>query len=263
MKGVVGWMKRREDEFFYHLFMEDGLKADEKHKEAAEAAVRKALYEAGDRVSCRWYFPILTQLKFTSWGYWMIQALLFIGSLVLIGFMKKQGAGAYQILGWTAAAASFLGVNGVNQTAGRSSLRMAELEQSCYFNLKQLFCIRMAVFTGVNFVLLLFLAFFVGAYRESMLATAVYICVPFLFCNVLHYGICTLHRERPGGFVRAAAAVLTGISFALILPAADRIYAPRYFFVWAAAFLICLAVLAAEMKSMMKQIEKGEGVCWN
>lgn len=133
----------------------EGPVADPVRKAAALQAIR---LEAGrKKVSCRPSLPEIfrNELSLISVNYWYLQAVLLCVGIWLSGradslygpesLLTEAGISPEMfLLPVLSALLALTGITGFGELAKCFSCRMAELEQSCYLNLRQLMMVRMA-----------------------------------------------------------------------------------------------------------------------
>ena len=148
----------------------EGPVADPVRKAAALQAIR---LEAGrKKVIYRPSLPEIfrNELSLISVNYWYLQAVLLCVGIWLSGragslygpesLLTEAGISPEMfLLPVLSALLALTGITGFGELAKCFSCRMAELEQSCYLNLRQLMMVRMAITGAVN---LLFLGCFIG-----------------------------------------------------------------------------------------------------
>lgn len=202
------------------------------------------------------------QLLSVPQGAWILQGVF----LLLIPCAEQFLREKTQVQGWEifpflsvcmAVGAAAL----INGLSGHFSCKMAELEQSCYLNLSQLWLMRACCVCGVD-VLWIFL---LGAgraqyYGFGWFAFSVYVLTPFFLANAALLAFFTLGRERKRagqvGIAALAAAFLWVECFGGWLY--ETVWLPLWIALFVTAFLLC----AMQVQEIGRKME-GEGLCWN
>ena len=139
---------------------------------------------------------------------------------------------------------------------------MAELEQSCYLNLRQLMMVRMAITGAVN---LLFLGCFIGIsqgrLQAGLIRISLYLMTPYV-CNMLLFF--TAFTFMRSGRKLFQVSVLLAAGFLSFLPMLfPGLYGKAAVGLWAAVLLGAAALMAAQMLYLTKELDRGEKICWN
>lgn len=151
----------------------------------------------------------------------------------------------------------------VQELSGHFSTHMAELEQSCYLNLSQLWLMRMISISGLDvLVVLIWGGVRSQAYGYGWFSFAVYVLTPFFAANALMLFVMSLARGK-NTISAMAAAFLAGAGFVLQM-GLPGIYEKAWLPVW----MICLAaaagICARQIGFLCKNLEgRGEELCWN
>lgn len=149
----------------------------------------------------------------------------------------------------------------VSELGRHFSCHMAELEQTCYLNLSQLWLLRTCCVSGVDIVTV---AVFCGcrarAYGFGWFSFTVYVLTPFFAANVLLLLIFTAGRNN----VQAAwfwTAFLAGSGLWLQMKC-SRIYEAGWLPVWLFLLTAMIALWGIQLRTFCRKME-GEGLCLN
>lgn len=182
---------------------------------------------------------------------------------VLFGYFQWKGEDVEVYLGAASAAASCMGVFLMLELNRSNAIGMLELEQTCYLNFKQVWCVKMVLFGCLDILSLTVLTVVVaGNVSYGIVRVAVYLLAPFVVSNMAQLLVFSLLRGRGKEYLQAAAAAACGM--ASLIPACNpRCYAMAGFGVWVAALLAGIVCLAGEIGFVCHKIEEGEVFCWN
>lgn len=240
-----------------------GLKPDPDQKEEALLLIRKHIEAKQIRNTASVCELVGVQMQYISPVFWAFQGGLLISLILLLYRLPGHSVEGMDYLWWSSVVAAWMGVlsNGVlgrHLTSG-----MAELEQSCYINLSQMWIIRMIVTTGVDIVIL---TVFSGgiAVRTDMFfgRIAVYLLVPFLLSNVFCLLVISVMRNGRGKYTMTALAVLTALL--AVSPAVfERAYTTAYLWVWFCLLIFGAAIFTGQLRSCYGRMIRGEMICWN
>lgn len=149
----------------------------------------------------------------------------------------------------------------VSELARHFSCKMAELEQTCYLNLSQLWLLRACCISGLD---ILVIAAFGGWRAESYgfgwFSFTVYVLTPFFASNVILIFLFTKGR-RGGRAVWFWAALLAGLGF-WIQAECSWIYEAAWLPVWLLLLTAAIALWTIELRAFCRKME-GEGLCLN
>ncbi len=151
---------------------------------------------------------LLVELRYISPGFWILQGSLVALLAALLEKTALDGGALPDYLRWISVLAAWMGVLGCSSLGRHFSRGMAELEQSCYFNLPQLWTIRMALSGAVDILALVLGSGRIAERTNLPLAqVCVYVLVPFVLSNVavlllftaLRAGALWAAGDGPGG----------------------------------------------------------------
>lgn len=223
---------------------------------ADRAQKKEILYRPG------WMDIWKIQLASVSKSIWTMQALFFLLLPLAEGFLREM-AGIY---GWKifsplsicmALGSAVL----VRELAGHSSYKTAEVEQSCYLNLSQLWLLRACCISAVDVLAVLALSIRCAKHSGyGPLAFAVYVLTPFFLTNAALLALFSLNRS---GKKLKCAGILLLAGFALWAEFfCGWIYEKAWLPVWIALLAISALLSAGQMLGIGKKME-GEALCWN
>lgn len=203
------------------------------------------------------------QLQYISIGYWAGQGIFAAFMLLFFHNMRVTDADITEYLAWFSAASALLGVTGVTELGKHFACNTAELEQSCYLNLQQLWTIKMIFFGAVDILALLLIMMGISCQTGSgFLVTGIYLLVPFVLSNLCYLAIATASRGGGERYRQYALAAVLGLA-AAIPSTAPGAYHIRYLWIWGLVLAVGCVLLAAELKKVYGRFAKGDIICWN
>lgn len=140
---------------------------------------------------------------------------------------------------------------------------IAELGESCYFNVRQMVAFQMFLSSVMNLLFLSIGILFVGIrWKMELLRIGLYILVPFIIaeCCCLMVVLSEAGRRNPYLLVMVGAFVVV---FCCILASIPELYRVTALTVWGAALITGLLLFAVQIKILFRGIEKGEILCAN
>lgn len=237
----------------------DPIRKKESLYKIQEAAAHKRL------VYCPSWLEILkSQLSYTSRGYWIGQgAFAGVGIVLflLLGNLSREDA---PYLFYASVLAASIGIVTVMELGRSQSFQMGELEESCYFNLGQLWAIKMILSGSINVAILT--GVIGGLSRKTdfgILALCLYILVPFVISHGCYLLLLFWGRNMGKKWPQITAAVFMGLA-AMIPGAFPGVYRQMYLPVWGGVFLMGVVLLGLELHSLFKKLSVGgEKICWS
>lgn len=150
-------------------------------------------------------------------------------------------------LGTGSVLAACLGVFLMLELCRSSSFHMVELEQSCYFNVKQLWCVKMIIFGCLDLLILTVLIAGVSKNVScGMFAVILYFLVPFVISSGLQFLVFTIFRRGKREYLQMSAAVF--VSVLSLSPLSEpRLYTVACLGFWVLALIIGAGLLTGEI----------------
>ena len=203
-------------------------------------------------------------LKNISPGFWILQGSLVALLAALLEKTALDGGALPDYLRWISVLAAWMGVLGCCSLGRHFSQGMAELEQSCYFNLPQLWTIKMTL-SGAADVLVLALGSGTIAGKTNLPfgQVCLYVMVPFVLSNICCLLFFTALRGSRNRYGQLVLALMTGLLAAAVSSLPMEAYAKGSLWAWAAVFSGGIGIYLCQLRYMYGKIRRGEIVCWN
>lgn len=190
----------------------------------------------------------------------------FVGNLfVLLLLSASKGIWKNETSVYLAAMISAI-ILGVLSTVVFGSIfsgRLAELPESCYFNVRQIVAGDMVLSGGFNLAFFLVLIPAVSSvWQTGLFRFGIYLLVPYVFSQTccLLLLLTETGRAKPV-FLLFAGAFL--ILLSMIAASFPEIYAASAFVYWLYAFIIGVFFLTLSICHLFHAIDKGEMICMN
>lgn len=196
------------------------------------------------------------QIKYISSFYLGGQLSCLLVIILTIGYLQEQGADMLAFLGAGSVLSSYMGVFLILELSRSQSCGMMEIEQTCYLNIKQVWCMKMIVFGSLDILLLTSLV--LGVVRNvncGIFQTMVYLLLPFFVSNILQLLVFTIMRKGKRGYLQMSIAVLLSC-ISLIPLSYPGIYTVAYFGIWLFGLAVALAVLITEIVTIYGRLEE-------
>lgn len=169
-----------------------------------------------------------SQLHYMEKKFWAADIL---ANLVFVSFffiLRFYGAGTADIRMYSSLAASILGSVSILVLSNVFGNGMAELTETCFFNMKQLAALQMTVLGFVNLAGLTFAAVYAGIqWRIPLIWMGLYVGCPFLFTAAVSLSCLMKEKLRNQAFCVLAAGMISAVLFSVLaslsgLPAGER-----------------------------------------
>lgn len=239
------------------------LAPDPVRKEQALEAIRREAAQKKIQSAPACWDIVIIELKYISPLFWILQGAFLIALLFLLEKTYLNNGALPDYLQWASIAAAWLGVL-IYSNFGRHFFRgMAELEQSCYFNLSQIWAVKMALAGTVDILILSLCCGRISRLTKTpFFQVILYLLVPFVLSNICCLLFFTALRGGKSRYGQLVRAFLAGL-IALVPAVIPRIYEVDFLWVWLLMLFAGMAVLAWQIVLMYEKIERGEVLCWN
>lgn len=239
------------------------IEIDPEKKQQVLQQIRNAAEKKKTRYVPSWWNILYGQLKYTSKLCLTGQFGLLLMITLLLGYFQKQGAPLEDYLGLASAASAFSGIFLILELSRSENFGMAELEQTCYLNMKQIWSMKMVLFGAMDIVVLSVLTGKIAAqFCGNTAVIGIYLLVPFVIANAGYLLIFSWIRGKEKLYVQSGLAAAVSILSGL-LSVQKEWYDMRYIGIWAVILVVSAVVLAVEILRMYGRIGRGELICWN
>lgn len=203
------------------------------------------------------------QLQYITPVFWVLQGGLLCLLILILYRLPRQKMELTDYLWWSSIAAAWMGVLSNGALGRHFSNRMAELEQSCYINLSQMWTIRMILTTGVDICTLTVFSGGIASRTDTFFGRiAMYLLVPFMLSNVCCLLMVSAIRGGRGKYTLAALAVITAL-LAMSPSVFPKAYTTAYLWVWFCLLVSGAAIFAGQIRNCYSRMTRGEMICWN
>ncbi|MCM1155252.1 MAG: hypothetical protein NC314_00135 [Roseburia sp.] len=140
---------------------------------------------------------------------------------------------------------------------------LAELSESCYFNVRQIVALHMSLAGIVDLTVLGVGIFIVGAgWKMNLMQIGLYVLVPFVFAQVCCLGVLLSEAGRKNFYLLIMVGIFLAV-FYMILASVPGLYRISALGVWGTALLAGLLLLGIQIKKLFRGIKRGELLCMN
>lgn len=246
------------------------LEIDEERRKEALAVIGRAAASHRTIYYPSWGEMLIGQLRYISKAAWIGQGGFLAAAILLYALFRNHEDQIRLCLIYGSMVAAGVGMVAVMELSKSAACHMAEIEQSCYFNLGQIWSIRLILLGGGDLCVLAVLIFGLwGRGSYGPLALGLYLLVPFVISNLCYLFFLTVGRtfgrrrlsEGAGGGSNSWLSMVMAL-FMCLLAAAPSAFPKAYdrasLWIWALVFLIGTVLLAAEIKVLLARASDGK-----
>lgn len=243
------------------------ITVDEKRKEETWSLLRKEIYKKKTGIVHSRKKMLIQQLRYMNKSMlgvhmaFCILSVLFMS--ILRGYNLMSGMEEKDIL-WLSIIVS--GILGVVSNLGVGHVfysGIAELSESCYFNVRQMVAFQLFLSGVISLAVLTVDILFIGTWcKIHLLRVGLYVFVPYLLTECCCLTAVLTETGRKNSYLLAAAGVF-GILCSGLLFIIPDLYEMTALTVWGVAFIIGLVLSVIQIRMLFRGIEKGEILCTN
>ena len=208
-----------------------------------------------------WPQTVRSQLYYMDKRSWLTALIVNLILVLAVFVLKNYDVSAMDITVFSMVTASVLGMSSIFILSNIFTSGMAELFDTCYFNVKQLAGIEMTIVGSLNLITFMFLSIYVsGQWKIRILQIGVYTGVPFLFTA----SVCMAVLLTETGRRRKTYLLVTGMLSVIVILALSSvpgIYFASAFLIWCIAFAVGCIFLGIQIRRLLIAMNKGEILC--
>lgn len=239
------------------------IKIDEKRKEETMILLQKKIEEKQFSVIGSRKRILINQFRYMDKSMISVHLLFCIVFLLIAALMKHCGAEEKDIILYSLFLSGVLGIVSVAGIGRIFGTGIAELSESCYFNVRQIVALHMLLSGIINLTVLSIGIVFVGKqWQISLLRLGLYILVPFVTAQSCCLKVLLTEAGRKNSYLLITTGIFL-VMFYLIMGSMPELYVAAAYAVWTAALIIGLVLLGIQINALFRGIEKGEILCMN
>lgn len=206
---------------------------------------------------------LLNQIKYMDKSVFMLHILIFVIMLPVMTFMERNGNEIKDIIITSVILSGLMGTFSIIEISRVFFSGIAEISESCYFNVRQIVAFYMFISGIINIALLSIGIIFVSySWKIELLRIGLYILVPFVFTECCCLGVLLTEAGRKNSYLLVIAGIFV-IVFHLILSTSLDLYNAAALFIWVMTFAAGLLILGLQIKILFSGIKEGEIICTN
>ena len=222
-------------------------------------------YTAGKKISAingrRQIF--LNQIRYMDKSAAGVHILLCLILSLMAVWLYKRGAGREDIVTVLMVSAGVLGIVSTAQIGHVFYPGMAELSESCFFNVRQIVALQMFLAGIMNLTVLCLVILFVGnGWKINFIQTGLYLFVPLVAAQCCGLGVLLSEAGRKNRYLLGMTGAFLTVCY-LFLASKPGLYTMSALTVWGAAFAVGSLILGIQIKMLFMGIKRGEIICTN
>lgn len=245
------------------MIQKPDIRIDEKRKAETMSILQKEISEKQIGILNSRKLIIKGQIRYMDKSVTVIHTLLCMILSAVGVIMTCHGASKEDMILFSMMLSSVMGIVSIVQTSRIFSSGIAELSESCYFNIKQIVAFHMVLSGIINLTFLLLSVFFVGIrWKMNLLQTGLYLLVPFVMTQCCCLRVLLTEVGRKNTYLLVMTGIFSMI-FCLLIASIPELYRITALAVWCIAFIIGLLLLGIQVKTLFKGMERGDMICTN
>lgn len=183
--------------------------------------------------------------------------------VMLIFLFSKLGWENREVIASNCAFSSLLSVLSLVGVSNVFSSSLSELEESCYFNVKQVVAFQMICHGIISLTVLMTVTIWVGSQWKIMFfQVGLYVFVPYVLtqCSCLFTFLTKTGRQS--SYMIFVIGIFTCLVFCIVAMI-PQIYSASAITIWMIAFIIGIVMLGVQIRILFNEIGKGEILCTN
>lgn len=189
-----------------------------------------------------------------------------LGCMIMLFLMLMMDVRRFDnetMIAYSMILSGLLGTLSIMQVGRTCFVKLAELSETCFFNVRQMAAFDMVLSGVIDLTALSAGILFAGLRWKIWLAQiGLYILVPFVFAQCVCLGILLTEAGRKNGWLTAAAGIFLSLFYA-ILASTPMLYTLSALFVWGIALAAGGIIFGIQVKALFTEISKGEILCTN
>ena len=250
---------------FYEIFKETSEKIviDEKKKEKSLSCLREVISCKRPGILHSNKQIVYSQVRYMDKSMLVLHVGICVAILLFLIIMDLYDKEEKTIILFSTILSAFLGLISIFEISRIFFSGIAELSESCYFNVRQIVALHM-VFSGIiNLLILSVGILFVGMrWKISFLQIGLYVFVPFIFtqCCCLKVMISEAGRKNSYLLLMVGAFLIT---FYMAFASSPVWYRITALGVWGTFLIVGMMTFVLQVRDLFRKIEKGDIICMN
>lgn len=204
-----------------------------------------------------------TQMRYADRSMYFFHLLGCAFMLFLMVVMDIRNVDSESMITFSMVLAGILGSLSILGIGKVCFTELAELGETCFFNVQQMTAFEMIRSGIINLATLTAGILFAGSqWKIHLLQFGLYLLVPFIFTQCICLGSLLTEVGRRNAWLIAAIGAFLSV-FYVILASTPRLYTESVLFIWVIALFTGVSVFGIQINTLFREIGKGEILCTN
>ncbi len=258
-------MKNRKDHDIKEKFrITDRLiQIDENRKRESISLLQNKIKEKHINMAHHGRKILLQQVRYMDKLIMITQIVLYVIVVIIAIMMRQKGVLEEEIILFSILISGLFGIISIAQISRIFSSGIAELSESCYFNVKQIVAFQLLISGVMNLTMLFFVILFVGLFwKIALLQIGLYILVPFVIAQCCCLKALLLEIGRKNSYLLIIVGIFITILY-IVIASIPRVYQLTALSIWGVSFVVGILLLGMQVRALFEGIERGDMLCMN
>lgn len=258
-------MKNRKDHDIKEKFrITDRLiQIDENRKRESISLLQNKIKEKHINMAHHGRKILLQQVRYMDKLIMITQIVLYVIVVIIAIMMRQKGVLEEEIILFSILISGLFGIISIAQISRIFSSGIAELSESCYFNVKQIVAFQLLISGVMNLTMLFFVILFVGLFwKIALIQIGLYILVPFVIAQCCCLKALLLEIGRKNSYLLIIVGIFITILY-IVIASIPRVYQLTALSIWGVSFVVGILLLGMQVRALFEGIERGDMLCMN
>lgn len=239
------------------------MQIDENRKRESISLLQNKIKEKQINMAHHGRKILLQQVRYMDKLIMITQIVLYVIVVIIAIMMRQKGVLEEEIILFSILISGLFGIISIAQISRIFSSGIAELSESCYFNVKQIVAFQLLISGVMNLTMLFFVILFVGLFwKIALLQIGLYILVPFVIAQCCCLKALLLEIGRKNSYLLIIVGIFITILY-IVIASIPRVYQLTALSIWGVSFVVGILLLGMQVRALFEGIERGDMLCMN
>lgn len=239
------------------------MQIDENRKRESISLLQNKIKEKQINMAHHGRKILLQQVRYMDKLIMITQIVLYVIVVIIAIMMRQKGVLEEEIILFSILISGLFGIISIAQISRIFSSGIAELSESCYFNVKQIVAFQLLISGVMNLTMLFFVILFVGLFwKIALIQIGLYILVPFVIAQCCCLKALLLEIGRKNSYLLIIVGIFITILY-IVIASIPRVYQLTALSIWGVSFVVGILLLGMQVRALFEGIERGDILCMN
>lgn len=239
------------------------MQIDENRKRESISLLQNKIKEKQINMAHHGRKILLQQVRYMDKLIMITQIILYVIVVIIAIMMRQKGVLEEEIILFSILISGLFGIISIAQISRIFSSGIAELSESCYFNVKQIVAFQLLISGVMNLTMLFFVILFVGLFwKIALIQIGLYILVPFVIAQCCCLKALLLEIGRKNSYLLIIVGIFITILY-IVIASIPRVYQLTALSIWGVSFVVGILLLGMQVRALFEGIERGDILCMN